>query len=90
MRLLAVDPMIKNNDHFKRLCKVLNFLLEEQMERTAMSEKWGGEVQIQALSIASFRRIYSYVLFDNNLKIDTLFHPISLHKNWSIDLMKEL
>lgn len=39
MRLLAVDPMIKNNDHFKRLCKVLNFLLEEQMERTAMSEK---------------------------------------------------
>ncbi|CAF1383400.1 unnamed protein product [Rotaria sordida] len=36
------------------------------MKRTATDEISGGEVQIQALSIALCQPIYSYVKFDNN------------------------
>ena len=66
MRLLAVNAMINNSDHFKRICKALNYSFEEQMNRTATNKKWGGEVQIQAISIALCQPIYSYIKFDNN------------------------
>ncbi|CAF5221284.1 unnamed protein product, partial [Rotaria magnacalcarata] len=36
-----------------------------QLKRTAMGTIWGGEVQIQALSIALFHPIYSYVQFNS-------------------------
>ncbi len=68
MRLLAVNGMINNSDYFKRICKALNYSFEEQMKRTTTDEKWGGEVQIEALSIALFQPIYSYVKFNNNPK----------------------
>jgi hypothetical protein len=63
MRLLAVNAMINNSDHFKTLCRLLNYSFKEQMNRTATDEKWGGEVQIHALSIALRQPIYSYVKF---------------------------
>ncbi|CAF1349130.1 unnamed protein product, partial [Rotaria sordida] len=37
-------------------------------KRTATNTIWGGEVQIQALSIALSHPIYSYIQFDNNPK----------------------
>ena len=37
------------------------------MENTALNTVWGGEVQIQALSIALSHPIYTYNRFDNNL-----------------------
>jgi hypothetical protein len=68
MRLLAVNAMINSSDYFQTLCKSLDYSFEEQLKRTAMDTKWGGEVQIQALSIALSRPIYSYIQFDNNPK----------------------
>ncbi len=68
MRLLAVNTMLKNSDYFKRLCQVLNYSFEDQLKKTAMDTKWGGEVQIQALSIALSHPIYVYNRFDNNPK----------------------
>jgi hypothetical protein len=68
MRLLAVNAMINNSDYFQTLCKSLDYSFEEQLRRTTEHRKWGGEVQIQALSIALSRPIYSYNQFDNNPK----------------------
>ncbi|CAF1454283.1 unnamed protein product [Rotaria sordida] len=68
MRLLAVNAMINNSDYFQTLCKVLDYSFEEQLKRTATNTIWGGEVQIQALSIALSHPIYSYIQFDNNPK----------------------
>ena len=68
MRLLAVNAMINNSDYFQTLCKSLDYSFEEQLKRTGMDTKWGGEVQIQALSIALSRPIYSYIQFDNYRK----------------------
>ena len=68
MRLLAVNVMINNSDYFQTLCKSLDYSFEEQLKITAMNTKWGGEVQIQALSIALSCPIYSYNQFDNNPK----------------------
>jgi len=56
-----VNAMINNSDHFKTICRLLNYSFEEQMSRTATDEQWGGEVQIHALSIALCQPIYSYV-----------------------------
>jgi hypothetical protein len=66
MRLLAVNAMINNSDYFQILCKLLHYSFEEQLKRTAMNTIWGGEVQIQSLSIALSHPIYSYIQFDNN------------------------
>ncbi|CAF1312801.1 unnamed protein product [Rotaria sp. Silwood1] len=60
MRLLAVSAMINNSDYFRTLCKSLAYSFEEQLKRTAKHKIWGGEVQIQALSIALSHPIYSY------------------------------
>ncbi|CAF1352277.1 unnamed protein product [Rotaria sp. Silwood1] len=64
MRLLAVNAMINNSDYFQTLCKVLHYSFEEQLKRTAIDTIWGGEVQIQALSIALSHPIYSYIQFN--------------------------
>ena len=66
MRLLAVNVMINNSDYFQTLCKVLHYSFEEQLEKTAMDTIWGGEVQIQALSMALSHPIYSYIQFNND------------------------
>jgi hypothetical protein len=66
MRLLAVNSMINNRDYFQTLCKILHYSFEEQLKRTAMNTIWGGEVQIQALSIALSHPIYSYIQFNND------------------------
>ena len=66
MRLLAVDAMINNDDYFRTLCKSLGYSFEEQLKRTAKHKLWGGEVQIQALSIALSHPIDSYIRFNNN------------------------
>jgi hypothetical protein len=66
MRLLAVNAMINNSDYFRTLCKSLDYSFEEQLKRTAKHKIWGGEVQIQALSIALSHPIYSYIRFNNN------------------------
>jgi hypothetical protein len=42
------------------------------MKKTAMDKKWGGEIQIHALSIALSHPIYVYNQFDNN--------PISVYR----------
>ncbi|CAF3205854.1 unnamed protein product [Rotaria sp. Silwood2] len=68
MRLLAVNAMINNSDYFQKLCKVLHYSFEEQLKRTAMDTIWGGEVQIQALSIALSHPIYSYIQFNSDPK----------------------
>ncbi|CAF4691666.1 unnamed protein product [Rotaria sp. Silwood2] len=68
MRLLAVDAMINNSDYFRTLCTVLQYSFEEQLKRTAMDTIWGGEVQIQALSMALSHPIYSYIQFNGNPK----------------------
>jgi hypothetical protein len=60
MRFLAVNSMTNNSDYFQRLCKVLHYSFEEQLEKTAMDTVWGEEVQIQALSMALSHPIYSY------------------------------
>ena len=60
MRLLAVNAMINNSDYFRTLCESLDYSYKEQMKRTAQNTIWGGEVQIQALSIALCHPIYSY------------------------------
>ncbi|CAF5071681.1 unnamed protein product [Rotaria sp. Silwood1] len=66
MRLLAVNAMINNSDYFRTLCKSLGYSFEDQLKRTAKHKIWGGEVQIQALSIALSHPIYSYTRFNNN------------------------
>ncbi|CAM4963984.1 unnamed protein product [Rotaria socialis] len=53
-------------DYFEGLCKLLHYYFEEQLKRTAMDTIWGGEVQIQALSIALFHPIYSYMQFNSD------------------------
>ncbi|CAF3646480.1 unnamed protein product [Rotaria socialis] len=68
MRLLAVNAMINNSDYFQTLCKVLHYSFEGQLKRTAMDTIWGGEVQIQALSMALSHPIYSYIQFNSDLK----------------------
>ena len=57
--------MIINSDYFRTLCKLLGYSFEEQLKRTAQHEMWGGEVQIQALSIALSHPIYSYIQFNS-------------------------
>ncbi|CAF3327150.1 unnamed protein product [Rotaria sp. Silwood2] len=76
MRLLAVNAMINNTDYFQILCTLLNSSFEEQLKRTARNTIWGGEVQIQALSIALSHPIYSYIQFNSN---PTNRHYISLN-----------
>ena len=49
--------------HFVKNC---NYSFEEQLKKTAMNTIWGGEVQIQALSIALSHPIYSYNQFNSN------------------------
>jgi hypothetical protein len=66
MRLLAVNAMINNSDYFQILCNVLHYPFEEQLKRTAIDTIWGGEVQIQALSIALSHPIYSYIQFNSD------------------------
>ena len=66
MRLLAVYAMINNRDYFQRRCALLNSSLGEQLQRTMSNTIWGGEVQIQALSIALSRPIYSYTKFNSD------------------------
>jgi hypothetical protein len=66
MRLLAINAMINNSDYFQILYKLLHYSFEEQLTRTAMDTIWGGEVQIQALSIAVSHPIYSFIWFDHN------------------------
>ncbi|CAF2898225.1 unnamed protein product, partial [Rotaria sp. Silwood2] len=68
MRLLAVNAMMNNSDYFQTLCTVLQYSFEEQLKRTAMDTIWGGEVQIQALSMALSHPIYSYIQFNGNPK----------------------
>ncbi|KAF9758259.1 ATP-dependent DNA helicase PIF1, partial [Nosema granulosis] len=68
MRLLAVNAMINNRDYFQILCTLLNYSYEEQLKRTARNTVWGGEVQIQALSIALSHPIYSYTNFNSDPK----------------------
>ena len=76
MRLLAVNAMINNTDYFQILCTLLNYSFEEQLKRTARNTIWGGEVQIQALSIALSHPIYSYIQFNSD---PTNRHYISLN-----------
>ena len=66
MRLLAVYAMINNRDYFQLLCALLNSSLKEQLQRTMSNTVWGGEVQIQALSIALSHPIYSYTKFNSD------------------------
>jgi hypothetical protein len=66
MRLLAVNSMINNSDYFQTLCEVLHYPFKEQLKRTAMDTIWGGEVQIQALSMALSHPIYSYIQFSSD------------------------
>jgi hypothetical protein len=68
MRLLAVNAMINNSDYFQALCKVFHCSFEGQLERTATHQKWDGEVQIQALSIALSHSICSYLQFESDTK----------------------
>ncbi|CAM4966410.1 unnamed protein product [Rotaria socialis] len=68
MRLLAVNGMINNSDYFRALCTVLQYSFEEQLKITAMNTVWGGEVQIQALSLGLCHPIYSYILFNSDPK----------------------
>ncbi|CAF1389193.1 unnamed protein product, partial [Rotaria sp. Silwood1] len=50
----------------KQFCE--NIIVVEQLKRTAMDTIWGGEVQIQALSIALSHPIYSYIQFNSDPK----------------------
>jgi hypothetical protein len=63
MRLLAVNAMVNNSDYFQTLCNELQYSFEEQLKRTATDTIWGGEVQLQALSVALSHPIYSYTQF---------------------------
>jgi hypothetical protein len=84
MRLLAVNAMINNSDYFQTLCKVLHYSFEEQLKKAAMDTIWGGEVQIQALSIALSHPIYAYRQFDNNPKY-THYIPLNISLQELID-----
>ena len=79
MRFLAVNAMINNRDYFQTLCKSLDYSFEEQLTRTAKRKIWGGEVQIQALSIALSHPIYSYIRFDNDPTKEENRHYIPLN-----------
>ena len=78
MRLLAVYAMINNRDYFQLLCALLNSSLKEQLQRTISNTVWGGEVQIQALSIALSHPIYSYTKFNSD-PTNRHFIPSSIH-----------
>jgi hypothetical protein len=81
MRLLAVNAMINNSDYFRRLCTLLNSSFEIQLKKTVENTIWGGEVQIQALSIALSHPIYSHIQFNNKPKNRHYIPPnISLEK----------
>ncbi|CAF3769225.1 unnamed protein product [Rotaria sordida] len=84
MRLLAVNAVINNSDYFQTLCKVLDYSFEEQLKRAATNTIWGGEVQIQALSIALSHPIYSYIQFDNNPK-NRHYTPLNISVHELID-----
>jgi hypothetical protein len=88
MRLLAVNAMINNRDYFQTLCRVLQYSFEEQLKRTAMNTIWGGEVQIQALSIALSHPIYSYTGFNNNPE-NTHYIPSDISLEELIDRFNE-
>jgi hypothetical protein len=77
MRLLAVNAMINNSDYFQTLCKVFHYSFEGELERTATHKKWGGEVQIQALSIALSHPIYSYLQFNSD-PTNTHYIPLDI------------
>ena len=81
MRLLAVNLMINNSDYFQTLCKVLHYPFAERLKRTAMNTTRGEEVQIQALSMALCHPIYSYILFNSDLKICTILHRTLVYRN---------
>jgi hypothetical protein len=66
MRLLRVNAMITNSAYFRIVCESLCDSFEKQLERAAGNTKWGGEVQIQALSIALSHPIYSYSQFNSD------------------------
>ena len=68
MRLLAAHAMINKRDYFQLLCALLNSSFKDQLQRTTTNTVWGGEVQIQALSIALSRPIYSYTQFNSDPK----------------------
>jgi hypothetical protein len=86
MRLLAINAMIHNKDYFKTLCNILGYSFEEQLERTATHKIWGGEVQIQALSIALSRPIYSYIKFNKHPNPDNMhFIPSDISLQELID-----
>jgi hypothetical protein len=76
MRLLAVTIMINYKEYFQILCTQLNYPFEKQLKRTARDAIWSGEVQIQALSIALSRPMYSYIQFNSDLRNR---HYISMH-----------
>jgi hypothetical protein len=84
MRLLAVNAMISNRDYFEALCKVFHYSFEGQLERTATHQKWGGEVQIQALSIALSHPIYSYLQFNSD-PTNTHYIPLDISLQELID-----
>ncbi|CAF1246043.1 unnamed protein product [Adineta ricciae] len=66
MRLLAVNTMTTNRDFFQRLCSILGYTFEEQLQRRTATHTIRGGVQIQALSIALSHPIYSYIKFNSN------------------------
>jgi len=68
MRLLAVNMMLKNRNYFQILCTAAQSSLERHLERTARNTMWAGEVQMQALSAALSRPIYSYIEFESDSK----------------------
>lgn len=78
MRLLAVHAMIDNKDYFRLLCASLNYSFEEQLQRTARNTTWGGEVQIQALSVALCHPIYSYNFFVSD-RLNRHYIPSSIN-----------
>jgi hypothetical protein len=63
MRLLAVNAIINNSDYFQTRCNEFQYSFEELLRKTAMNTIWGGEVQIQALSVALSHPIYVYNQF---------------------------
>ena len=61
MRLLAVNAMINNSDHCKRICKTLNYLFEEQMNRTATDKTMGRGRSSKSSYFCSYTSFYLFV-----------------------------
>ena len=80
MRLLAVNAMISNNDYFRTLCISLDYSFEEQLKNTAHNSVWGGEAQIQALSVALAHPIYSYRFVSDPTNSHYIPYDISLRE----------